>query len=330
MRFYYLIGFLIIYLNFASNIDMVNGEEDELEKFQPFDNETQNSATSITATTTTQTVNYNRFKERKQQSRVKIGKKHKIIHRKIQNRLVTIPFSSTPFIASSTPLHESTEFVFNQNNGIDAINNYDDISSYQPTIKAIDLTVKVGETALLKCEINSTHSTPGTNPGVIWMQGKLGSVLTLNTNRITVDTRFEIVQLPLDADEDGVKSKRDGQPLVAPLQDNNNNQGLNVPQQSFYHLKIANVQLYDENEYACETSITKNSEDEPSLHSLIRLHVTRKYFLCKFLINKIITTLRRRSTTIFYDMGEMKGEPSFINNKFVIFNLGNGKVKYFY
>jgi len=276
MRFnYYLSSFLCIYyVNFAFKLGLDAVSVDELQ------------ATNDAYTTSTI---YNRFKERKQQhqhqqqSRVKVGKKHKVIHRKIQNRLVTVPPSSTPvispFLASSTPHfnHESTEFVFNQNYGAET-NGYDDSSSYsssssQSTIKVVDITVKVGETALLKCEINSTYSTPGTNPGVIWMQGKLGSVLTLNTNRITVDTRFEIVQLALDADEDGLKSKRDGQPLVAPQQDN---QAFVEPQQSFYHLKISNVQLYDENEYACETSITKNNEDEPNLHSLIRLHVTRK------------------------------------------------------
>ena len=256
MRFYYLIVCLSIYLNvgFARGVDI-----------QTY----PNLANDVT--TTIQTVDYTHSKESrkpKQQARIKVGKKHKIIHRKIQNRLVTIPVSSsTPLMASST------EFVFNQ------YNNYDDISSSsssQSYLKALDLTVKVGETALLKCEINSTHSTPGTNPGVIWMQGKLGSVLTLNTNRITVDTRFEIVQQPLDVDDDGLKSKRDGQPLISPLKDNAN-QGAIEPQHSFYHLKITNVQLYDENEYACETSITKNSEDEPNLHSLIRLHVTREY-----------------------------------------------------
>ncbi len=279
MRFnYYLSSFLCIYyVNFAFKLGLDAVSVDEL----------QPAASATNDAYTTSTI-YNRFKERKQQhqhqqqSRVKVGKKHKVIHRKIQNRLVTVPPSSTPvispFLASSTPHfnHESTEFVFNQNYGAET-NGYDDSSSSssssQSTIKVVDITVKVGETALLKCEINSTYSTPGTNPGVIWMQGKLGSVLTLNTNRITVDTRFEIVQLALDADEDGLKSKRDGQPLVAPQQDN---QVFVEPQQSFYHLKISNVQLYDENEYACETSITKNNEDEPNLHSLIRLHVTRK------------------------------------------------------
>ena len=40
---------------------------------------------------------------------------------------------------------------------------------------------------------------------------------------------------------------------------------------NYYHLKITNVQLYDENEYACETS--KRNE---YLHSLVYLHVSRK------------------------------------------------------
>ncbi len=44
---------------------------------------------------------------------------------------------------------------------------------------------------------------------------------------------------------------------------------------SYYHLRINNVQAFDENEYACETSLTKKSDDQPSLHSLVYLYVTQ-------------------------------------------------------
>ena len=128
-----------------------------------------------------------------------------------------------------------------------------------------NVTVKVGESVVLNCAIDSSY---GLNPGVIWMQGKLGNVLTLNTNRITVDPRFEIIQQPLqDMDPSLITIKRDSSNL---------NEKQN--EMSFYHLKISNVQIYDENEYACETSLTKKNDDQPNLQSLVYLHVTRKFF----------------------------------------------------
>lgn len=169
-------------------------------------------------------------------------------------------------------------------------------------VMQVNVTAKVGETVMLACVINGLN-----NPGVIWMQGNLGNVLTLNTNRITVDQRFEIVQQPLptqtfqmshrekpmrmaaasssssslsaedgeiddehlisDDDEEGEgdETAGDGHPHGNQNEINN-----------YYHLKITNVQLYDENEYACTTSITKMNEDQPNLHSLVFLHVTRK------------------------------------------------------
>jgi hypothetical protein len=147
-----------------------------------------------------------------------------------------------------------------------------------------NITVKVGDTVTLSCEINSSY---GSNPGVIWMQGKLGNVLTLNTNRITVDGRFEISQQPLNRQqqtnretvifEPNLKLKRQQKQLQPTL---NNDQNSNVDDKTaFYHLKINNVQIFDDNEYACETSISKQNEDESIVHSLIYLHVTRKLFI---------------------------------------------------
>lgn len=159
----------------------------------------------------------------------------------------------------------------------------------------VNVTAKVGETVMLACVINSAGYN-GLNPGVIWMQGNLGNVLTLNTNRITVDQRFEIVQqhLPsqsfqmshrerpsqapptlsepssLSQEDRRASSSQDADPSSLSQQPSNDIS-------NYYHLKITNVQLYDENEYACETSITRHNEDQPSLHSLIYLHVTRKY-----------------------------------------------------
>jgi hypothetical protein len=142
------------------------------------------------------------------------------------------------------------------------------------------------------------------------MQGKLGNVLTLNTNRITMDGRFEIVQQPIeskvphlhvearivDSSQSGKSSKHgkkshhyshqesiDGNSEIA----NGHRRSYNgahyvrhlTQQQNeliYYNLRINNLQIYDENEYACETSITKRHDEEPSLHSLFYLHVTRK------------------------------------------------------
>ena len=140
-------------------------------------------------------------------------------------------------------------------------------------IRMLNLTAKVGDTVVLNCGINASY---GLNPGVIWMQGKLGNVLTLNLNRITTDGRFEITQTsqPMQAapNRTGLNSKR---------------QSVNQKEQqpfhfNYYHLRINNVQVYDENEYACETTLTRRSDDQPSLHSLIYLRVTRKNILNTF------------------------------------------------
>lgn len=269
MRLHFLILFLIYFII----IQQITCDQDDLndqigQSSEVIDDDALRTTSPIASTTT------HHHKNRKQ--RIKTGKKHKIIHRKIQNfrpHLTTKQIGDHP--------KESTEFIFTKNNNnpyayqdTEEVNDQNANSDMDEStlVKATDLTVKVGDTAYLKCAINSTY---GSNPGVIWMQGKLGSVLTLNTNRITVDTRFEIVQLPLDSQQEiennllntNNNNKRDGQvPLLVQSQ---------LPEMSYYHLKIVNVQLFDENEYACETSITKNNDDQPSLHSLIRLHVTQ-------------------------------------------------------
>jgi hypothetical protein len=96
------------------------------------------------------------------------------------------------------------------------------------------------------------------------MQGKLGNVLTLNTNRISADSRFEIIQSPLEQKDTSIMNKR---------------QNPQPPQQKFhlnyYHLKISGVQAYDENEYTCETTITQ-SDEQQNLQNLVHLKVTRK------------------------------------------------------
>lgn len=201
--------------------------------------------------------------------RTRIEGKRRIVHRNQKVQQATTSAILTSKTISQRPSHESTEFIFNAN---DQLNQYDaetfNPQQQQSQVKVIDLTVKVGDTAMLKCEINTTNSG-STNPGVIWMQGRLGSVLTLNKNRITVDNRFQIVQTPFDLDNKlasfETQLKRQTQQTVKQI----------INELDYYHLKITNVQLYDDNEYACETSITKNNEDEPFLHSLIRLHVTQ-------------------------------------------------------
>lgn len=168
----------------------------------------------------------------------------------------------------------------------------------------VNVTAKVGETVMLACVVN-TAGYNGLNPGVIWMQGNLGNVLTLNTNRITVDQRFEIVQQPLpsqtfqmshrerpstpssssssralDDVETGAASATSENENEDEADDSSNLSPVQLHTSdvnNYYHLKITNVQLYDENEYACETSITRRNEDQPSLHSLVYLHVTRMF-----------------------------------------------------
>lgn len=133
----------------------------------------------------------------------------------------------------------------------------------QAKISAINMTAKVGESVILNCAINSSF-----NPGAIWTQAKIGNVLTFNTNRITVDPRFEIIQHSIHKEDELVLSDPN---LIVPKQAHANDV-------VFYNLKIDNVQLYDENEYVCQNSITKSDEDEPLVHSLIYLYITSKFY----------------------------------------------------
>jgi hypothetical protein len=167
-----------------------------------------------------------------------------------------------------------------------------------PPEKIFNITAKVGETVVLNCAINSSY---GINPGVIWMQGKLGNVLTLNTNRITLDQRFDIIQHAIIQKETEQTSLLNGNlasilgsresvdqdgALIQSHEISNShhhaNQFIVAKQQSnefsYYNLRIENVQLSDENEYACETTLTKRSDDQPNIHSLISLYITRNVF----------------------------------------------------
>ena len=123
------------------------------------------------------------------------------------------------------------------------------------------------------------------------MQGKLGNVLTLNTNRITVDPRFEIIQqsAPIEPSAGTLVVHKNANANVInshKKQRHNKQQSHHVQQQAlsefmYYQLRISDLQTFDENEYACETTLTgrENGEDEdqPNLHSLIYLHVTREF-----------------------------------------------------
>jgi hypothetical protein len=84
--------------------------------------------------------------------------------------------------------HHSAQFMH-------SYDDYYDSQQQQETDKiSYNVTKKVGDTVILYCAVNSSL---GANPGVIWMQGKQGNVLTLNTNRISADGRFEVIQTPV-------------------------------------------------------------------------------------------------------------------------------------
>jgi hypothetical protein len=163
-------------------------------------------------------------------------------------------------------------------------------------VEVINVTAKVGETVILTCAVNSSF---GANPGVVWMQGKLGNVLTLNTNRITLDPRFDIIQHAIvqqpkkSSSSDANLASSPASPPLGLYDDYtvNSLESYEPPPSqvvvakqplqneiSYYNLRIENVQLYDENEYACETSLTKRNDDTPNLHSLMFLSITRKLY----------------------------------------------------
>ena len=130
---------------------------------------------------------------------------------------------------------------------INRMNDYETTSSNS----IMNITVKVGDTVTLKCSIDYKFEN---NAGVIWMR-KSASVLTLNTNRITEDHRFDV-----------------------DYQHQNDRHN--------YYLTILNVQISDESEYICETSSTIDNYEYTTIHSLVHLHVTRNYFfLFTFPIN---------------------------------------------
>ena len=137
----------------------------------------------------------------------------------------------------------------------------------------VNVTVKVGDSIILNCAINSSY---GINPGVIWMQGKLGNVLTLDTSRITADTRFEIIQLPLhqSISNDLVINGTIKRSSNHHHHRHHNYRQVTPTDFNYYHLKINNVQIDDENEYACETSSNKH-EEQSNVHALFNLHITQ-------------------------------------------------------
>ena len=86
-----------------------------------------------------------------------------------------------------------------------------------------------------------------------------------------MDNRFEIIQTPLQ------QTNKIIEPEV-----NFNKRHNKQPQQqkfdlNYYHLKINNVQTYDENEYACETTVSHRNDNRPNLQSLVYLKITRKF-----------------------------------------------------
>lgn len=87
-------------------------------------------------------------------------------------------------------------------------------------------------------------------------------------NRITADSRFEITQAPLQQKPTGRNNPNKRQNSQSPLESNQFHM-------NYYHLKINNLQSYDENEYSCETTIARQNNDQQNLQSLINLKVTR-------------------------------------------------------
>lgn len=102
------------------------------------------------------------------------------------------------------------------------------------------------------------------------MQGKQGNVLTLNTNRISADGRFEVIQTPVQQ----FSQIANNQAEMGQSNRRRNSQQVPKYDLSFYHLKINNVQVYDENEYSCETTISMNN-GRPNLQSIVHLKVTQ-------------------------------------------------------
>jgi hypothetical protein len=145
------------------------------------------------------------------------GKQLRHQTRRYKKSKTILPTTSTPTTSTTTNDHDTA------------------------AITIMNITVKVGETVTLKCSIDYKFEN---NAGVIWMR-KSASVLTLNTNRITEDQRFDV-----------------------DYQHRNDRHN--------YYLTILNVQISDESEYICETSSTIENYEYTTIHSLINLHITRK------------------------------------------------------
>lgn len=207
--------------------------------------------------------------------------KHKIHKKKSSNRnRAAVHKTTTTTTTTTLPIDLTSTNIINNSNE-NEISDDNDLKRHilsQP--EHVNVTVKVGDTIILNCAINSSY---GVTPGVIWMQGKLGNVLTLDTSRITADNRFEILRQPLHmpnineiALNNGSNSNKRGVYSSHRLHHHTYRQ-TNQAEFNYYHLKISNVQIDDENEYACETSMSKQSEEQSNLHALFNLHVTRKF-----------------------------------------------------
>lgn len=188
---------------------------------------------------------------------------------------------------STPPIHMTTTNIVVNSNENDQVDESMDTKAKLNLTPHVNLTVKVGESVVLNCAINSSY---GITPGVIWMQGKVGNVLTLDTGRITADSRFEIIQQPLQMITSSSEPDLNNGSKHHVGHHHANSRRLRhhtyrqVTQTDFnyFHLRINNVQIDDENEYACETSTT---DDQSSVHALFNLQVTRKRFFFSFIIH---------------------------------------------
>lgn len=169
------------------------------------------------------------------------------------------------------------------------IHNYDDYDVRINDRVTFNVTAKVGDSVILNCAINSSY---GINPGVIWIQGKQGNVLTLNRDRVTVDNRFEIIQTPLQQKNQIIEKET-----------NHNKRDNKQPQQNkfdlnYYHLKINNVQAYDENEYSCETTVSHHNDNRPNLQSLVHLKVTQSPNFIESLTSKSNIAVKENTNVV--------------------------------
>ena len=154
--------------------------------------------------------------------------------RKLRN---TRRYLKSKHVSFKTMTTESTSAVVASSTTNSKMNSIDEHDVHS----IVNITVKVGETITLKCSIDYRFEN---NAGVIWMR-KSANVLTLNTNRITEDQRFDV-----------------------DYQHQNERHN--------YHLTLKNIQISDESEYICETSSTIDNYEYTTIHSLIYLHVTRE------------------------------------------------------